>query len=118
MVDRTSIRLGAVGALAALGALAATLAFRAAPSAAAAPDRGRCVGVFIANPGEGRLPLSVPVDTVGLAVRGSVPCKDAVIAWVAVGAYRAFEDGTVEFLAVPTPPCPGGDYYVWIAYPK
>ena len=118
MKPRISTCLGALGAVAAVGGLAATLGARPAPVSATAPDRGRCVGVFVANPGEGRMPLSVPVDTVGLTVRGSVPCRDAVIAWVAVGAYRAFEDGTIEFLAIPTPPCPGGDYYVWIAYPK
>ena len=34
------------------------------------------------------------------------------------GPYRAFEDGTVEMLASPVPPCQGGDYYVWISFPK
>jgi hypothetical protein len=43
---------------------------------------------------------------------------DQVMAWTVAGPYRAFEDGTVEMLASPVPPCQGGDYYVWIAFPK
>jgi hypothetical protein len=40
------------------------------------------------------------------------------MAWAAQGPYRVFEDGTVEFLAAPVPPCQGGNYYVWIGFPK
>jgi len=93
--------------------LTGALAFRAA-----APDRGRCVGMFVATPGSGHVPRSIPADTTSLTVRGSIPCKDDVQAWVTQGEYRVFEDGTVEFLAVPFPPCKGGHYYVWIALPK
>lgn len=82
-----------------------------------APEHGRCVGMFVASPGEG-MPRSIAADSVSLTIRGTIPCKDAVSLWSMQGPCRVFEDGTVEFLATPVPPCPGGDYYVWIAYPK
>ncbi len=41
-----------------------------------------------------------------------------VAAWAMQGVYRAFDDGSVEFLASPVPPCPGEDSYVWIRYPN
>ena len=84
-------------------------------------DHGRCVGMFLdQNPGApgSRLPSNVPASGNNLTVRGTVPCMDSVFAWSPRGPYRAFEDGTIEFLASPVPPCPGGDYYVWIAFPN
>ena len=85
----------------------------------AASANGRCVGMFL-DPGGGRskLPDSVPAEGTNLVVRGTVPCMDQVMAWSARGPYRIWEDGTVEFLASPIPPCPGGDHYVWIAFPR
>ena len=84
-------------------------------------DHGRCVGMFLdQNPGApgSRLPSNVPASGNNLTVRGTVPCMASVFAWSPRGPYRAFEDGTIEFLASPVPPCPGGDYYVWIAFPN
>ena len=84
-------------------------------------SRGRCVGMFLdPNPGApgSRLPSNVPAQGTNLIVRGAVPCMNAVLAWSPRGPYRVFEDGTVEFLASPMPPCPGGDYYVWVAFPN
>jgi hypothetical protein len=40
------------------------------------------------------------------------------MAWSSRGTYRVFEDGAIQFLASPMPPCPKGDYYVWIEFPK
>lgn len=74
----------------------------------------RCVGVFVT--GERR---TVAADSASLVVVGTVPCAErGVGAWGTQGVYRAFDDGSVEFLAVPIPPCPGGDSYVWIRYPN
>jgi len=84
-------------------------------------DRGRCVGMFLdPNPGGpgSRLPANIPATGNNLTIRGKVPCMDSVFAWSPRGPYRVFEDGTVEFLASPMPPCPGGDFYVWIAFPN
>ncbi len=104
-------------------AAAALLAMTALALMAARPDgpHGRCVGMFLdPSPGGGssRLPKEVPADANNLTVRGTVPCAGNVMAWSARGPYRVFEDGTVEFLASPIPPCPGGDFYVWIAFPN
>ena len=100
-------------------AMSATIiALLAARSAA---DRGRCVGMFLdPNPGGpgSRLPANIPATGNNLTIRGKVPCMDSVFAWSPRGPYRVFEDGTVEFLASPMPPCPGGDFYVWIAFPN
>ena len=106
-------------ATAAVGAvlLGAALAARPSPTFASA-NHGRCVGMFLDNGGSSRLPQSVPADATNLTVSGTVPCKDNVMAWVSQGPYRVFEDGTVEFLAAPVPPCQGGNYYVWIGFPK
>ena len=84
-------------------------------------DHGRCVGMFLdPNPGAAgsRLPSNVPAQGTNLIVRGTVPCMNAVFAWSPRGPYRVFEDGTIEFLASPVPPCPGGDFYVWIGFPN
>jgi hypothetical protein len=84
-------------------------------------NRGRCVSMFLdPNPGApgSRLPRNVPAQGTNLIVRGTVPCMNAVVEWSPRGPCRVFEDGTVEFLASPMPPCPGGDVYVWIAFPN
>lgn len=99
---------------------ALSIAIVALLAARGADGRGRCVGMFLdPNPGApgSRLPSNVPAQGNNLTVRGAVPCMAAVFAWSPRGPYRVFEDGTVEFLASPVPPCPGGDYYVWIAFP-
>jgi hypothetical protein len=87
-----------------------------APASSAASVR--CVGMFVASPGSGGLPRSVAATASNLTIRGTVPCRDAVMAWAPQGPYRVFEDGSIEFLASPIPPCDGGDYYVWIGFPK
>ena len=107
-------------ATAAVGAvlLGASLAARPSPTFSSA-NHGRCVGMFLDTGGAGsRVPRSVPADATNLTVSGTIPCKDSLMAWAAQGPYRVFEDGTVEFLAAPVPPCQGGDYYVWIGFPK
>lgn len=99
---------------------ALSIAIVALLAARGADSRGRCVGMFLdPNPGApgSRLPSNVPAQGNNLTVRGAVPCMAAVFAWSPRGPYRVFEDGTVEFLASPVPPCPGGDYYAWIAFP-
>ena len=106
-------------ATAAVGALLLGATLAAPPSHTfSSANHGRCVGMFLDNGGSSRLPQSVPADATNLTVSGTVPCKDSVMAWVSQGPYRVFEDGTVEFLAAPVPPCQGGDYYVWIGFPK
>ncbi len=98
--------------------VAAPLALQANP-APADPLAGssaarRCVGVFVT--GERR---TVAADAKSLVVVGEAPCAErGVAAWAMQGVYRAFDDGSVEFLASPVPPCPGEDSYVWIRYPN
>lgn len=102
-------------------AVALPLVILALLAARGPTDHGRCVGMFLdQNPGApgSRLPSNVPASGNNLTVRGTVPCMDSVFAWSPRGPYRAFEDGTIEFLASPVPPCPGGDFYVWIAFPN
>ena len=106
-----------VTAIFGIAALALTLAARPSPTFTSA-NPGRCVGMFLDTGGSARAPRSVPADATNLTVSGTIPCKDTVMAWAAQGPYRVFEDGTVEFLAAPVPPCQGGDYYVWIGFPK
>lgn len=88
--------------------------------AASAPEPGRCVGMFMAGaPGSGgSLPRQIAADSNGLTLRGTVPCAAGVMAWAPQGPCRVFEDGTVEILVSPVPPCPGGDFYAWLAYPR
>jgi len=108
----------AAAGLGAVATLAVTLLVAA--GAASAPDRGRCVGMFMAGaPGTGGpLPRHIAADATSLTIRGRVPCADNVMGWAPQGPCRVFEDGTVEILVAPVPPCPGGDYYVWLAYPR
>ena len=81
-------------------------------------DTPRCVGMFIDSNGRGGQANLIATNAVSLTVRGTIPCMDSVQAWSKCGPYRVFEDGTVEMLVTPIPPCNGGDYYLWIAYPK
>ena len=81
-------------------------------------DTPRCVGMFIDSNARGGQANLIATNAVSLTVRGTIPCMDSVQAWSKCGPYRVFEDGTVEMLVTPIPPCNGGDYYVWIAYPK
>jgi hypothetical protein len=101
----------------AVGLLAFALPFAPAsiPEMAATSMVGRkCVGIFVS--GERR---NVAADSKSLVVVGTIPCAErGVMSWSMQGVYRAFEDGTVEFLASPTPPCPEGDAYVWIRFPN
>lgn len=113
-------RIGARAAQGAVGAVVLVMLLAGISVAARpAPARGRCVGMFLDAAGNGARSLrQVPADATNLVVHGSVPCREGVMAWSAQGPYRVFEDGTVEFLAAPIPPCPGGDYYVWVAFPN
>ena len=111
-------RLGWKSAAASLIVVGSACALLAARSTAA-PNPGRCVGMFLDTSGrESALPKQVIANATNLTIRGTIPCVDQVMAWSVRGPYRAFEDGTVEMLASPVPPCQGGDYYVWIAFPK
>lgn len=112
-MNRSTIAIGA----ASLAMLSVAMLVGLA-GARGAPGRGRCVGMFLDNFSGARAMRQVPADATNLVVRGTVPCRDGVMAWAAQGPYRVFEDGTVEFLATPVPPCPGGDHYVWIAFPE
>lgn len=87
------------------------------------PNHGRCVGMFLDTTSGGgsmyqMLPRQVPADATNLLIIGDIPCRDQVMAWSSRGTYRVFEDGAIQFLASPMPPCPKGDYYVWIEFPK
>ena len=73
----------------------------------------KCVGMFVDS---GR--RAIAADSAGITVVGVVPCADRVIAWQTLGVYRAFDDGRIEFLATPTPPCPESNGYVWLSYPN
>ena len=74
----------------------------------------KCVGVFVVA--EKR---TIAADTRGLTVLGRPPCGErGVAAWATQGVYRVFDDGAVEFLASPIPPCPDGEVYVWIQFPN
>jgi len=101
---------GVGGFAAALVVPAATPAAVAATSAASAR---KCVGMFVSN--ERR---QVAADTKGLEIAGGQPCPSGVMTWAQLGVHRVFDDGSVEFLASPVPPCPTGDTYVWIRYPN
>jgi len=79
------------------------------------PGGRKCVGLFVdLDAKRNYRPVPDHLTVVGLE---KVPCRDAVMGWVSHGVFRAFEDGTVETLASPLPPCPQGDFYVWIRYP-
>ena len=84
--------------------------FAFAPASAGASRK--CVGMFVDSARRG-----VAVDVPGLTVVGVVPCAGRVISWQTLGVYRAFDDGSIEFLATPTPPCPES-VFVWLRYPN
>jgi hypothetical protein len=110
---RTLVGALVIGTVAVFGGFALSASPAEAPSTSLAPTR-KCVGVFVT--GERR---NVAADAKSLTVVGEVPCADrGVMAWSMQGVYRAFDDGSVEFLAAPVPPCPEGDSYVWIRYPN
>ena len=101
-----------------LTALACSAIVLAAATRTTTGDTPRCVGMFIDSNARGGQANLIATNAVSLTVRGTIPCIDSVQAWSKCGPYRVFEDGTVEMLVTPIPPCNGGDYYVWIAYPK
>ena len=114
-----------VGIAVLLGATTApaTAPIAAPTKATAAPNHGRCVGMFLDTTSGGgsmyqMLPRQVPADATNLLIIGEIPFRDQVMAWSSRGTYRVFEDGAIQFLASPMPPCPKGDYYVWIEFPK
>jgi hypothetical protein len=103
-----------IAAIAAIGAALLAASFGAAHPSEGANRQRRCVGVFVAS--EKR---TIAADAKGLTVVGDMPCGERpVVAWATQGVYRAFDDGGVEFLATPVPPCPQGDVYTWIRLPN
>lgn len=111
---RVATAVMCMGGIAAIGAAWLSPAFSANSGEPAAARDRKCVGIFVS--GERR---NVAADSKSLVVVGTIPCAErGVMSWSMQGVYRAFEDGTVEFLASPTPPCPEGDAYVWIRFPN
>jgi hypothetical protein len=92
--------------------LAVVLALAAAPRGTASR---RCVGMFV-DPERKRNFIGRPND-LELVDLGRIPCREAVMGWAGQGIFRVFDDGTVETLASPIPPCPQGDFFLWIRYP-
>ena len=126
-VGITALLGAATATVSATSPVAAEAPAKAAPrppmAATAAPNHGRCVGMFLDTTSGGgsmyqMLPRQVPADATNLLIIGEIPCRDQVMAWSSRGTYRVFEVGAVQFLASPMPPCPKGDYYVWIEFPK
>ena len=93
--------------------VALTMALVAASPRGEAPRR--CVGMFV-DPERKRNFIGRPND-LELVDLGRIPCREAVMGWAGQGIFRVFDDGTVETLVSPLPPCPQGDYYMWIRYP-
>lgn len=118
------------GTLALLIAARGTPARDATPSApsqdattqkAPAGDRKgrRCVAVAFVDPNQSRQVFAGTSS--GLTIRGEVPCADAVVGWSRVGPVRLWDDGLVECLVIPVPPCPQGDgsvFYAWLGFPN
>ena len=100
-------------AAASLGGAAIALALAGASPRGEAPRR--CVGMFV-DPERKRNFIASPNDLTLVDV-ARIPCRDRVLGWAGQGIFRVFEDGTVETLASPMPPCPEGDFFVWIRYP-
>ena len=92
--------------------VAVTLALAAAPRGEAAR---RCVGMFV-DPERKRNFIGQPNDLT-LVDASRIPCRENVMGWAGQGVFRVFDDGTVETLVSPLPPCPQGDYFLWIRYP-
>jgi hypothetical protein len=112
--DRSSLMIGAL--LVAAPSAAILLPGGASPGAesVATVDARRCVGMFVTSDRK-----SIAADSASIVVIGKIPCAErGVVAWATQGVYRAFDDGSVELLASPVPPCPGGDVFVWIRYPN
>ncbi|MFM1832239.1 MAG: hypothetical protein RLZZ461_555 [Planctomycetota bacterium] len=71
----------------------------------------RCVGMFVATDRE-----QLPADAEWFTVLGEPPCGADVIGWATQGIHRVFDDGSIEVMATPIPPCPGREVVVWIRY--
>jgi hypothetical protein len=93
--------------------IALTMALVAASPRAAAPRR--CVGMFV-DPERKRNFIGRPND-LELVDLARIPCRESVMGWAGQGIFRVFDDGTVETLVSPLPPCPQGDFFLWIRYP-
>lgn len=79
----------------------------------------RCVAVSFVDPNQSRQVFAGTSSQ--LTIRGEVPCADAVIGWSRVGPVRLWDDGLVECLVIPVPPCPQGDgsvFYAWLGFPN
>jgi hypothetical protein len=93
--------------------VALTLALAAASPRGEAPRR--CVGMFV-DAERKRNFIGRPHD-LELVDLARIPCRENVLGWAGQGIFRVFDDGTVETLVSPIPPCPQGDYFLWIRYP-
>ena len=109
MTHRTPLL--AIG-VASLAGAAIALVLAAAPRGEAAR---RCVGMFV-DPERKRNFIARPNDLV-LVEPERIPCRDRVLGWAGQGIFRVFDDGTVETLVSPMPPCPEGDFFLWVRYP-
>jgi hypothetical protein len=93
--------------------VALTLALAAASPRGEAPRR--CVGMFV-DAERKRNFIGRPHD-LELVDLARIPCRENVLGWAGQGIFRVFDDGTVETLVSPIPPCPQGDFFLWIRYP-
>jgi hypothetical protein len=99
-------------ALIAACVVAGGAALAVTPEASSVPRK--CVGLFVTSERK-----TISADSKSLVVVGTIPFAErGVSSWTTQGVYRAFEDGAVELLASPYPPCPEGDAFVWIRYPN
>jgi hypothetical protein len=79
----------------------------------------RCVSVSFVDPNLSRMVFAA--NSSQLTIRGEVPCADAIVGWSRVGPIRLWDDGLVECLVTPVPPCPQGDgsaFYAWLGFPN
>jgi len=88
---------------------------------ASASDRKgrRCVAMSFLDSNLSRRILAA--DASQLALRGDVPCAAEVTAWSMVGPIRLWDDGLVECLVIPIPPCTQGNgsvFYAWLGFPN
>lgn len=85
-----------------------------AQSSASTTSR-KLVSVFVAD--RSKKAVYDAVNITGNKVRKDA-CGGKAVAYEAQGPYRAWDDGIVEFLALPLPYCPGERRYVWVALPR
>ena len=112
MIQGRSIALGAaltLGLVAVLRPVGTT-----AQGAASTLGARRCVGMFVAPEYRGQ---TIPATLNGMKVVGEAPCGGQFLGFAPQGVCRAWDDGSVEMLASPVPPCPGETVWVWLSFP-